>query len=107
MVQRSPYRHVFARPVADHLDTIERRHHTLIRATIAEQLSYEPNRETRNRKQLSQPTSFGATWELRFGPGNRFRVFYHIDEACHEIRILAIGIKRRERVFIGGEEFKE
>jgi len=47
---------------------------------------------------------FGATWEIRFGPGNRFRVLYDIDEEPRVVRIMAIGEKQRERLFVGGEE---
>jgi hypothetical protein len=35
---------------------------------------------------------------------NRFRAFYEIDLECHAVRDLAIGIKVRDRRFIGGEE---
>lgn len=51
--------------------------------------------------------SFGASWELRFGPSNRFRVFYHVDEDRRKVAILAIGVKQRDRLFIGDEEFQE
>jgi mRNA-degrading endonuclease RelE of RelBE toxin-antitoxin system len=107
MVDRGAYRRIFAAATAAHLDAIDRRHHSLIRSTIAEQLAHEPARETRNRKPLKQPMGFGATWELRFGPRNRFRVFYHIDEEQREVVILAIGVKERNRLFIGGEETEE
>lgn len=40
----------------------------------------------------------------RFGPGNTFRVFYEIDREDRKVYILAIGIKERDRLFIGGEE---
>ena len=46
---------------------------------------------------------FGARWELRVGPENRFRVFYRIDRKIMRVNILAIGEKRGERLFIGGE----
>jgi mRNA-degrading endonuclease RelE of RelBE toxin-antitoxin system len=38
---------------------------------------------------------------LRIDP---FRVFYDIDENNRIVRILAIGIKEREKIIIGGEE---
>jgi hypothetical protein len=47
---------------------------------------------------------FGSTWELGFGPDNRFRLFYEIDEENRTIWILAMGIKKRNRLMIGGEE---
>jgi hypothetical protein len=67
-------------------------------------LRFEPDRETRNRKLLEPPTRLAADWELRFGHGNRFRVFYTIEAESREVEILAIGIKERSRLFIGGEE---
>lgn len=96
----------FAPEVVEHLVVIERKYHPLIQKTIDEQLVYEPDHQTRNRKPVEQPAPFAATWELRFGPGNRIRVFYDVDRDEHIVRILAIGIKERERLFIGGEEFK-
>lgn len=53
-----------------------------------------------------QPAILEAQWELRFGPDNRFRVFYEIDREHREVYILAIGVKERDRLFIGGEELK-
>ncbi len=53
---------------------------------------------------MREPAAFGATWEIRFGPENRFRVFYDVDEETHVVTILAIGVKYKERLLIGGEE---
>jgi mRNA-degrading endonuclease RelE of RelBE toxin-antitoxin system len=44
-----------------------------------------------------------SDWELRVG---RFRVFYEVDEGLRSVRVLAVGEKRRERLVIGGREFK-
>jgi mRNA-degrading endonuclease RelE of RelBE toxin-antitoxin system len=94
---------VFAPEVVEHLRTIERRHHKLIQTTIDRQLIFTPDRETRNRKLLEPGAPFGATWELRFGPSNRFRVFYEVDNSRQSVLILAIGIKERNKLFIGRE----
>jgi len=104
MVRRQPYALVYAPEVRQHLRAIERQHYPLIRETLQEQLLFEPEAETRNRKPLRQPAGFDAQWELRFGPDNRFRVFYEIDRENHQVFILAIGVKERDRLFIGGEE---
>jgi mRNA-degrading endonuclease RelE of RelBE toxin-antitoxin system len=104
MVKRAAFALSFAPEVISHLDEIERKHHGLIRQTIQAQLSYTPTRETRNRKPTEQPTPLGATWELRFGPKNCFRVFYEVDEVEHTVWILAIGVKEGARLFIGGKE---
>jgi len=61
--------------------------------------------QTKNRKQLEQPAPYQATWELRFGSGNRFRVFYEVDIAEQKVYILAIGVKEGNRLYIGGEEY--
>jgi mRNA-degrading endonuclease RelE of RelBE toxin-antitoxin system len=96
---------VFAPEVVDHIRTIERKVHRLIQITIEVQLAFTPEKETKNRKLLEQPAPYGATWELRFGPANRFRVFYEVDSQRQTVQILAIGIKENNRLFIGREEF--
>ena len=89
-----------------HLKTIERKYYSLVRATIENKLQFEPDVETRNRKPLKRPVTFEAEWELRFGPDNRFRVFYDINIESHEVYILAIGVKKGNRLLIGGKEVK-
>lgn len=106
MLRRARFELVYAPETLEHMDLIERRHHRLIRNTIDEKLGYAPNRTTRNRKRLESPAPFGATWELRFGPGNCFRVLYEVDEEQRVVNILAIGIKDRGPTLIAGEEFK-
>jgi mRNA-degrading endonuclease RelE of RelBE toxin-antitoxin system len=96
----------FAPEVIGHLDAVERKYHRLIQQAIEEQLSYAPEQETTNRKPLERPVAFGATWELRCGPGNRFRVFYEVSVSEQAVSVLAIGIKERDRLYIGGEEFE-
>jgi mRNA-degrading endonuclease RelE of RelBE toxin-antitoxin system len=90
--------------VVRHLQAIALRYHGLIRRTVEERLTYDPLSETRNRKPLRQETSLGATWELRLGPGNRFRVLYHVDEEQSAVQVLAIGVKSGNRLFVGGEQ---
>ncbi len=87
-----------------HLRAIEPKYHALIRAVIEERLQHEPDRETRNRKPLRQPAPFEATWEIRFGPDNCFRVLYGIDEEHREVQIQAIGVKAGNRLLVAGEE---
>ena len=104
MTRRQPYTLSYARGVTNHLKSIDAKYDGLIRENIGEQLRFEPNVETKNRKPLRQLAPFAATWEIRFGPENRFRVLYDIDEQARMVQILAIGEKERERLFIGGEE---
>ena len=104
IMARKPYTLAFASSVMEQLRAIDAKYHALIREKIGEQLRLEPGAETRNRKPLRQPAPFDATWEIRFGPDNRFRVLYDIDEEARVVRIMAIGEKQRECLFIGGEE---
>ena len=95
---------VYASQVKAHLKAIERKHYGLIRQEIEAQLQFEPEVETRNRKPLRRAVAFEAEWEIRFGPNNRFRVFYEVDRDAGVVYILAIGIRVRDRLHIGGEE---
>ena len=102
--KRRPYHLIYAPIVKDHLRAVEAKHYSLIRTTIEEQLRHEPLTETRNRKPLKRPVTFEAEWELRLGPDNCFRVFYVVDQDRFEVQILAIGVKDRQRLLIGGKE---
>jgi hypothetical protein len=104
MAKRQPFALIYDPEVAGHLAAIEPKYHSMIRTTIEEQLRFEPESATRNRKPLERPIDLGARWELRLGPGNRFRVFYRVDAEGRQVRILAIAVKKRDRVFIAGEE---
>lgn len=104
LARKEPFELVYAPQVKGHLGVFEPRHQTLIRRSIERQLRHEPNVETRNRKPMLRPVAFNAEWELRCGPNNRFRVSYEVHAERREVHILAIGVKRRERLFIGSEE---
>jgi len=70
--------------------------------TVDRQLLHQPNKETRNRKPM-RPNPV-APWELRIGD---LRVYYEAKgEPEPTVTILAIGIKERDLVRIGGERIK-
>ena len=98
------YELIYAEETYQHIAAIERQYHPFIRQTIEQQLSYEPNVRTRNRKPLVKPSQFGEAWELRFGPDNQFRVFYGLDEQVNHVRVLAIAEKRGGKLYVGGKE---
>ncbi len=106
MAKRTPFALVYAAEVKRHLRAIETKYHSLIQAEAEAQLLFDPDVETRNRKPLKRPIAFGADWELRLGPENRFRVFYQVKAESREVRVLAVGVKDRNRLFIGGEELE-
>ncbi|HZY86423.1 MAG TPA: hypothetical protein VFE78_16435 [Gemmataceae bacterium] len=106
MAKRPKYTLSFAPQAIEHLDLIEPKYHGALRRAIKEQLAHTPAEETRNRKPLDQPAPFAASWELRCGPDNRFRVFYDVDPGSQEVQVLAVGVKDRSRLLIGGEEYE-
>ena len=103
MVRVDRFQVIYAPQVKDHLKAIDRHDHSLIRRNIEERLQFEPMIRTRNRKPL-QHVMLDAEWEIRFGPGNCFRVFYEVDERRRSVSILAIGVKERSRLRVGGIE---
>ena len=104
MARKQPYDISYDQATKKHLRAIEAKYHSLIRTAIEEQLQYEPGKETRNRKPLRQPAPFEATWEIRFGPDNCFRVLFGIDEEHRQVQIQAIGVKEGNRLVVAGEE---
>ena len=99
-----PFDIIFDVEVAQHLDAIDRKFHPLIRSAVEKQLRFDPATKTRNRKPLLRKNQLQADWEIRFGPDNRFRVLYTVDEKNLEVLILAIGVKQGNRLIVGGEE---
>lgn len=67
---------------------------------IVEQLSHQPDVETRNRKQL-RPNRV-AEWELRIG---RYRVFYDVAVSQRLVEIKLVGLKQGNRLLIRGQEY--
>ena len=104
MAKKPPFALIYDPEVTGHLAAIDAKYHSLIRSVIEEQLCFEPETATRNRKQLERPIDLGARWELRLGPDNRFRVFYRVEAEGRRVRILAIAVKERNRIFLAGEE---
>jgi len=86
----------------EHLQVFSARDRAILLAEIETQLRYEPHIQTRNRKSLQENPL--ASWELRVG---KFRVFYDVnDNNVKIVFIIAIGIKERNRLFIGGKRFE-
>src|SRR5262245_59437806 len=106
MANKRPFTLLYSDEVKEHLRPIELKYHSVIQSEIEVQLRYEPDVETRNRKPLKRPIAFGADWELRLGPNSRFRVFYQVNTEAREVRVLAIGVKDRNRLFFSGEEYE-
>lgn len=107
MVDQPPFTIEFDELVVGHLRSIEAKYHSLVEAAIEDQLRHTADIATRNRKPLNQiPGPFDSSWEIRFGPKNQMRLFYDVDSIARVVHVKAIGIKIRNRLFIGGEEYE-
>jgi mRNA-degrading endonuclease RelE of RelBE toxin-antitoxin system len=94
------YRIEYSPACVDHLGELSARDERLVIDAVNQHRVNQPCREARNRKRM-RPNPV-APWELRVG---RFRVYYDVVEEPEAIvQIIAIGIKEREVVTIGGEE---
>jgi mRNA-degrading endonuclease RelE of RelBE toxin-antitoxin system len=92
----------FAQSVREQLRAFTALQRTTVLEAIEEQLSHQPLVETKQRKPL-RPNPL-APWELRIG---NFRVFYEVaaDEP-DTVRILSVGQKRGNKLYIGGQEIE-
>ena len=95
------FRITFTPEAIDDLRQLRKYHQRQIVAAIETQLVYQPDHETRNRKQL-RPNRL-AEWELRV---DEFRVFYDVDTASQAVKIEAVGSKQGNTLFLHGEEYE-
>lgn len=95
------YRIEYSPDTNDHLRALTARQRSIVFGAVDDQLANEPGKETRNRKPM-RPNPI-APWELRV---RELRVYYDIAEQPEPlVTILAVGIKKRDRVVIGGKEY--
>jgi mRNA-degrading endonuclease RelE of RelBE toxin-antitoxin system len=95
-----PYQIQYSPEVEDHLRALTARQRAIVLDAVDEQLAHQPAVETRNRKAM-RPNPL-APWELRIGV---LRVYYEIEEVPERrVTVMAVGVKARNRVRIGGEE---
>src|SRR5262245_3932534 len=91
----------YSPPCRQHLASLRAGERARVLDEVDVQLLHEPTVVTRNRKPL-QPNPL-ARFELRIGA---LRVYYEVDKGRRVVEVRAVGIKIRDRVFIGGEEIK-
>lgn len=97
-----PYAIEYSPETIGHLRALTARQRTQVLDAVEQQLRYEPNVETRNRKPM-RPNPL-APWELRIGD---LRVYYDVEDIPKpRVSIRAVGIKDRNRVLIGNEEIQ-
>jgi mRNA-degrading endonuclease RelE of RelBE toxin-antitoxin system len=67
---------------------------------IEEQLSHQPDVETRNRKRL-RPNQV-AEWELRIA---QYRIFYDVDSESKSVEVKLVAYKKGNKLFVRGKEY--
>lgn len=101
MSKQNSFSLIYGAKIRKQMDALNRRDYLMISRAIESRLSYEPHVEVRNRKRLRSPV-MDATWQLRFGPMNAYRVFYNIDFTQRKVDLVSTGIKQRTRLFVDG-----
>src|SRR2546421_12631674 len=93
------FRIEYAPPALSHLKALTPRHQRIVLDGVNSYLSVDPMVETRRRKPM-RPNPL-APWELRLG---NLRVYFRVTEEPKKIvEIAAVGIKRRDQIWIAGE----
>jgi mRNA-degrading endonuclease RelE of RelBE toxin-antitoxin system len=96
------YRIEFSPEAAEHISRLKANQRTRLLETIERQLTHQPMVETRHRKPL-RPNPV-AQYRLRIG---ELRVYYDVSDAPERVVIVkAVGLKVRDRVYVGGREIK-
>ena len=83
----------------DHLRLLPAHRRALVLDGVERHLTEQPGDPTQKRKLLAANRL--ATWELRLGD---VRVFYDVSREENTVEVLAVGVKERNRLRIGGEE---
>ena len=96
------YRIRYSPSAEDHLRGLTARQRSIVLETVDRHLVHQPTLETRNRKPM-RPNPL-APWVLRVGG---LRVYYDVEEAPQRVvRVRALGVKLRNRVRCGREEYQ-
>lgn len=95
-----PYRIAYSHEAEDHIRELTARDAAIILDAVDKQLTHQAESPARNRKPMrANPL---AAWELRVSD---LRVYYEIESGdVPTVHIRAIGVKKRNRIYIGGNE---
>jgi mRNA-degrading endonuclease RelE of RelBE toxin-antitoxin system len=80
------------------MQSLRKREQQTVRPALPQYLAHEPGARSTKRRPLD-PNPFGAPWELRLGD---LRVLYAIDEPAQVVRVLRVGRKEGNRLYLRG-----
>lgn len=83
------------------IEWFRKREQTIIFDQMEEQLTRQPQVETRNRKRL-RPNQV-VEWELRI---ERYRVFYDVDADANVVEVKMVGYKSGNKLVVRGKEYQ-
>jgi mRNA-degrading endonuclease RelE of RelBE toxin-antitoxin system len=96
------YKIEYSPDAVNHIAALPRADQVMVVDQVEIQLADQPTLPTRKRK-LLRPNPI-AIWELRLG---EIRVFYDVVEQPEQIvSIIAVGVKRHNELWIGGEKIE-
>jgi mRNA-degrading endonuclease RelE of RelBE toxin-antitoxin system len=95
-----PYRIEHSAEARADIKGLDRLDQAALEDAIPHYLGDQPDQRSRRRKRM-EPNPVGAPWALRL---DELRVYYDIDSAARVVRVLRVGQKRRNRVFLRGVE---
>jgi mRNA-degrading endonuclease RelE of RelBE toxin-antitoxin system len=96
------YKIEYSPEAVNHIAALPRADQVMVVDQVEIQLADQPTLPTRKRK-LLRPNPI-AIWELRLG---EIRVFYDVVEQPEQIvSIIAVGVKRHNELWIGGEKIE-
>lgn len=93
-----PYRIAYTSEADADLRSLRRRDESEVRGLVPRYLSDEPANPSNKRRPLA-PNPLDADWELRLGD---LRVLYAIEEADQRVRVLRVGRKQGNRLYLRG-----
>jgi mRNA-degrading endonuclease RelE of RelBE toxin-antitoxin system len=93
-----PYRIEYRHDARLQVQALPKHQQVMLLGKIREQLTSQPQVQTRNRKPLE--SSALGSWELRAGD---LRAYYDVIEEERVVRILTVGVKMRDLVLIDGK----
>lgn len=95
------FRITFTPSALDDIEWFRKHEQKTIFDNTEEQLTYQPNVVTRNRKKLRPNQS--AEWELRI---DNYRVFYDVDTAINTVEVMMVGYKEGNKLFVQGKGYE-
>ncbi len=96
------YTFEYTKDAIEHIRKLPADRRAAIMDQLEEGLAHQPTARARNRKPMHPDRKlYVAPWELRLGD---LRVYYAVEDAPKKVIVMAVGIKERERLFIGGLE---